>query len=88
MFFSAWPYGWISSNVRKRTIRGGIARWLNSAVKVWEEFWRNMEERNEQFILGPVKPGVPLDIHGEMSGPWLEHDTKSVERVPTVCVNL
>lgn len=64
------------------------ARWLNSAVKVWEEFWRNMEERNEQFILGPVKSGVPLDIHGEMSGPWLEHDTRSVERVPTVCVNL
>ena len=47
-----------------------------------------MEERNEQFILGPVKPGVPLDIHGEMLGPWLEHDTRSVERVPTVCMNL
>ena len=46
------------------------ARWLNSAVKVWEEFWWNMEERNEQFILGPMKPGVPWDIHGEMSCPW------------------
>lgn len=64
------------------------ARWLNSAVKAWEEFWWDMEERNEQFIFGPVKPGVPLDIHGEMLGPWLEHDTRSVEQVPTVCVNL
>ena len=24
MYFSTWPYGWISSNERKRTIRGGM----------------------------------------------------------------
>lgn len=90
MYCDIWLYGWMSPKVRKRNSQGGMPGAWPEPLRcrkstVWREYGR---WGDKECSFGHIKLWMPLDIHEEMSGPWLDRVVRSYERVPAGALNL